>query len=281
MTSNLGSQDNTRDDSGMVLVIVLWWLVFLLLLLTHVTAVGRTEIQTSGNILGGAIAEAAADGAVNDAIFQTLAHRWRADGAAHLVRGVGTVASVRIDDEASRIDPNVTPGALMAALLRVCGASPKAAEQLALSIAEWRSLDTLRTAANDNAPQYRAAGFPYIPPHKRFVSKDELGLVLGMNPELLACLSPHISVYALSVPSLGTTDDQVIRKALAAAYPDDVVQAAAIPVREEEVLRITAVAQTATGAQYRRVAVVRIGAAAANDNVACKILSWEGNGDGG
>jgi general secretion pathway protein K len=266
-------------NSGFALVIVLWWLALLVLLLTQITSASRTEVTIAGNIRASAVAEAEADGAVNEAIFQVLAHRWEANGAPHLVRGAQALTEVRIDDEGKKIDPNVTPVVLMTALLRVCGATPRTAERLALAIVEWRSLDALQAPGSEKAPQYRLARYGYIPPNKRFVSKDELGLVLGMTPELLACLSPHISVYSLSVPSLQMTDDEVVRRALIEAYPDDATHPLAALVREVSVIRVAAVAHAAAGGAFRRIAVVRVAPEASEADFAYKILAWEDAAD--
>jgi general secretion pathway protein K len=271
------SDRKAQVDNGFALMIVLWWLVLLALLLTQITAAARTEVMIAANIRGSTVAEAAADGAVNEAIFQVLSRRWQVDGSPHLIRGVQAVAEVRIDDEGQKIDPNVTPVILMAALLRGCGATPTTAERIALAISEWRSLDVLRTATSESASQYPVAGLGYLPPHKRFVSKDELGLVRGMTPELLGCLSPHISIYSLSVPSLAIVDDQVIRQAIIEAYPDDAAHAVAAPVREVAVIRVSAAARATAGGKFLRVAVVRIASLSTSEDFAYRILSWEGD----
>jgi general secretion pathway protein K len=264
-----------RADNGFVLLIVLWWLAFLLFVVAQIIAATRTAILISSNIRSSAVAEAQADGAVNEAIFEVLAQRWRADGTIHLMRGPQGVSEVRIDDEGSRIDPNVAPVALLQALLSVCGAPPKTAKDLGIAIFEWRSLDMLQSGGAERASQYRAAGRSYAPPNSRFVSVDELGLVLGVTPELLACLEPHVSVYSLSVPSVQTTADPVVGQALAQAYPYDAAQPIAAMARQAEVIRITATAQETGGSQFRRVAVVRVVPTEPDDIFTYRVLAWE------
>ena len=261
-------------DSGFVLLVVLWWLTLIMFVVAQISSSGHMEALIATNIRGSAIAEAEADGAVNDAIFQYLTHRWPADGAAHLHRGANAIAEVRIDDEGAKIDPNVAPAILIAALLQICGAAPQPAERLALAISEWRSVDLLRPFGGEQAPQYRAAGLTYLPPNKRFVSKEELGLVIGMTPELLACISPHISIYSLSVPTLQQTADQVVRKAIMQAYPEDPVGPAGY-LREAVVIRITAAAHATAGSRFFRVAVVRIAGPDDIGRSPYNIVSWE------
>jgi general secretion pathway protein K len=257
-----------------VLLIVLWWLVLLVFMATQITAGTRMTVMIASNIRTSAVAEAEADGGVNEAIFQVLAQRWKADGAAHFVRRPWAVTEVRIDDEGDRIDPNVAPAVLVQALLQECGAGPRAAAELAIAISEWRSVDLLQSTGRAKAPQYRAAGLAYAPPNARFVSVDELGLVLGMTPGLLACIAPHVSVFTLSVPSLQTTDP-VVRQALTDAYPDDAAQSVAATVREAAVIRIIATAQALGGSRFRRVAVVRVVPTEPDEGFTYRILSWE------
>ena len=98
-----------QTNNGFALVIVLWWLTLLVFLSTQNIAGSRTEVMIASNIRGSTTAEAEADGAVNEAIFQILSRRWGVDGVTHLIRGAQAVAEVRIDDEGEKIDPNVTP----------------------------------------------------------------------------------------------------------------------------------------------------------------------------
>jgi len=263
-----------RSDKGFIILIVLWWLVVLVFLATGITAATRTATMISSNIRASAVAEAQADGAVNEAIFQVLAQHWKADDLVHFIRGPQAVTEVRIDDEGGRIDPNVAPVVLIQALLRACGAMPNTAAKLASAISEWKSVDMLQSANPVEASQYRAAGRGYVPPNARFLSVDELGLVLGMTSELLACLEPHVSVYSLSVPSQ-TTADPVVRQGLTEAYPDDTAQPVAATVHQIAVIRVTATAQEAGGSRFRRIAVVRVAPAEPDDAFVYKILSWE------
>src|SRR5277367_4288128 len=74
---------------GFALLIVLWTLVLLVLLVTQLTAAGRTETRIAANLRSGAAAEAAAEGAVYEALFHLLdssAGHWNVDGAIHQVR---------------------------------------------------------------------------------------------------------------------------------------------------------------------------------------------------
>jgi general secretion pathway protein K len=263
-----------QRERGFVLLIVLWWLALLLFLGTQIAAATHTVVSISSNIRGRAVADATVEGAVHAAIFHILAGDWRADGAVHVVQGMQATAEVRIDNEGNKIDPNVAPAALMQALLQECGAAPKSAEELAAAIYDWRTLDIQRSGGTIQGRRYQAAGLNYRPPHSRFASLDELGLVLGMTQELYRCLEPHISVYALSVPSVSTTTDPVVRRALAVAYPNDPIQTEITPDQAAPVVRITADAEPIGGSRFRRIAVVRVVPAEPDVDFLYKILAW-------
>jgi len=58
----------TRED-GFALLIVLWALGLLALLVSSLAAAGRSDLSFAGNTRDSAIVEAAADGAVQQAMF--------------------------------------------------------------------------------------------------------------------------------------------------------------------------------------------------------------------
>ena len=68
----------------------------------------------------------------------------------------------------------------------------------------------LSRAGGPKLAQYQAAGLPYGPANRPFDSLDELGLVLGMTPTLLARMRPFLSVY-----QEGDTPDKVDYEACA------------------------------------------------------------------
>src|ERR1700757_1259765 len=115
-------------NSGFALIIVLWTLVLIGFIVVHMTATGRTEIRIAGNLVANSAAQAAADGAVFEAIFNQSdpqpKQRWPVDGSVReIVIGNSRVA-VRLEDEAFWINPSTASPALMEALLRVTGSDP-------------------------------------------------------------------------------------------------------------------------------------------------------------
>jgi general secretion pathway protein K len=201
---------------GFALLIVLWTLAFLSLIGAALVSTSRQDTQRARNLVDGAAAEAAADGAVQQAIFALLdpsARRWRADGLPHLIRSGQNRIEVRIESESSKVNPNFASVELLRAVMMELGVASSVASSLAAAIADWRTQGEQPLPQGAKAPQYAAAGRDYAPPGASFESLDELGAVLGMTPELLARLRPHLTLYSDADPD-GSTTDPVVAAAL-------------------------------------------------------------------
>ena len=254
-----------KQRDGFALLIVLWSLVMLSLLTTEITSAGRSELQLAGNLRRAAAAEAAADGGVSEAVFHVSEPRaaWQADGAAHQVR-IGTYSLViRIRDEAVFMNPNTASPPLFAALLTVVGVDPSRAGILAQSVADWRA-----PGSRDALIQlYRSAGMPAAPTGQPFRSIDELRLVIGMSPDLLARLRPHLSVFAEG-PLQGAGADPVIQATLRSLGSG----AVSPPPRTPRVLDVMVTADAADGSRFGRHAILRL--AQNSSGPPAEILLW-------
>ena len=261
-------------ERGFALLIVLWSMVLLALLATQLTAAGRIEAKIASNLRGSAIAEAAADGAINEALFRLLdgtSRRFLVDGAVRRTAIPHGVVDVRIQDEAGKVNPNTASPALLAALLRAVGADPGTANTVALAIAAWRTPSLGGQGFAAGAAEYRAAGRDYAPPGAPLQSLDEVGLVLGMTPPLLARLTPHLSLYTEDNPVPSAADPvvlQAIRESAGSDPAANVGEATAVSV-----ISIAATAHVAGGANFTRYAVVRM--APTPRGRPYQILVWE------
>ena len=253
-----------RRDRGFALIIVLWTLVLIGFIVVHLTASGRTEIRIASNLVANSIAEAAADGAIFEAIF-TLSdprpdQRRPVDGIARELSAGTRRVMVRVEDEASWINPSSASPALLEALLRVTGSDPESARRLAAVIGEWVGSATSPRPQNAVLAEYRAAGFDYGPPGGPLESLDELDRVLGMTPATLAAIRSHLTLFGPQEPNPATADP-VVAAALAllpqtgpAALPGNQVPQDLLTVR------ITALAAGPGNARVVRFAIVRTGA---------------------
>ena len=269
-----------RGQRGFALLIVLWTLVLLTLLVTQLTAVGRGEARLALNLRTAAAAEAAADGAIVEAIFHLLdsspAH-WPADGRPRDLRLGGARVTVRIDSEAGRVNPNTAQPQLLAALLHAVGADTATATRVAGAIVDWRFPDAQGTAdgpgTGGKAAAYRAAGRDYLPPGAHFETIDELGLVLGMTPDLLAGIAPYLTLAHEGDPDPGLAAAPVLAALREAAAGTPLPPAAT--TLDESVVRITAAATGENASRFARRATVRIGASREGAGSLYQVLRWE------
>jgi general secretion pathway protein K len=156
---------------------------------------------------------------VQRAIFGLLdssnAH-WNADGVTRIVR-IGQInVAVRVASEADKANPNFASTQLLQALLVQVGANPVTAATVATAIAEWRGAGDSPRLFDATTERYIAAERAYAPSGEPFTGFDELAAVIGMTPDLLARLQPHLTVFTDGDPSR-TTHDVVVAQALVAA----------------------------------------------------------------
>lgn len=259
------------SDRGFALLIVLWAVVLLALLATQLMAAGRTELQLAANLRGAAAAEAAADGAVQEAVFHLLdpSDPWPADGAERVLRVPGGRAVVRIEDEAGKINPNTASPELLRALLRRAGADGRTADGLAAAIVDWRFPSSQGQSGGAKDPQYRAAGRDYGPAGAPFRSVADLGAVLGMTPELLARLEPNVSVLTDTDPDLSASPP-LVRQVIQDLRGTRPTTSRRRPLRT---VTVSALVAGDAGGRFGRRAVIRLGIAPKEPLF--QILTWE------
>lgn len=243
-------------DHGFALLIVLWTTVLLALLATRITAAGRSETQIGANLRDAAVTEAAADGAVHEALFHLLAsgeRRWTPDGRRRVAFPSASV-DVSIENLAGRVNLNTASAELLRALLDALRVEPHQAASLPAAIVDWRAPGQRRGSYGAKSLQYQAAGRDYGPPGAPFQTVDELGDVLGMTPALLARLRPHLTTWGENDPDPAFADPLVLAALRTLGN-------AATPGGDNSdalVLAITADANGPAGSHFVRHAVVEI-----------------------
>ena len=253
-----------RRSGGFALIIVLWTLVLIAFIFAQLTSSGRTEIRIAGNLVANAQAEAALDGAVFQTIFNlsdaSPERRWPLDGTARELAVGDSRVSVRIEDEAARINPNLASPALLEALLGAAGLDRESAQRLVAAIREWIGAPLAVRPKDAVSADYRAAGLDYEPPGAPLETIGELGRVLGMTPAVLAAIRPHLSLFGPPQPDASHADP-VVTAILAAGAPGNPIAASPRNPQAPDVVtaRITADADGPGNARVRHVAVVRVG----------------------
>ncbi len=246
----------TQRQRGFALLIVLWTMALLALIGTQVTAAGHGETRLAANVRANAVAQAAADGAVFEALLHLLDgsnNHWPADGLARRIKTPLALVDVEMVDEGRKITLNNSSVPMLRGLARSVGLDDNLAVTLADQIADWRSPANNPLPKGAKAAQYRAAKREFGPPNQPFRSVDELAMLLAMTPEALVRLKPYLSPYVESSPKSAGADP-VIARALADAQ---IGGAPPLAFEEAPTVTITALA-VAAGARFVRRAVVRL-----------------------
>jgi hypothetical protein len=178
--------------------------------------------------------------------------------------------TLRLENEAWWINPNLASPALLEVLLRVNGSDPESARHLADAIGEWVGSTPAPRPPNVLQAEYHAAGLDYGPPAAPLETLDELGRVLGMTPAALAEICPHLTLFGPPQPNPGTTDPDVAT-ALASVAAIQPAVSPNQPPPDVVTTRITAAASGPNNAEASRSAIIRFGPALPRGY---EVLAW-------
>ncbi len=286
-----------RRERGIALILVLW-----LTMLLTVIAVGfafsmRSEAMSARNALSLAQARAAADGAVERMAFELSRPRfpaaWSADGQVHEWREGDVAIVAAAVDEASRIDLNAAPDALLKGLVgEVAGATPDETARIVDAIADWRDQDGLKRPNGAEEADYRLAGMKQKPANAAFETVSELARVMGVTPAIFARVAGSLTVNSRQPginPATASRDVLLAVPGASAAVVDAFIEqrkeavaakrpvppfppASAFPAGAVPVWRIRAQATAADGVTFVRDAVVKPSGDARRPLIA---LSWQ------
>lgn len=183
--------------------------------------------------------------------------------------------TIVIESEAGKINPNTAQPELLAALLHQVGVDTGTAAGIANAIADWRFPGARARPGGAKAAEYRAAGRDYGPPGKPFERLDELGLVLGVTPELLARLTSHLTLYHEGEPDIRAAGP-IVWGALREAAGTPPVPPSGPMDETTVVIAAVATGENATGgngARFARQAVIRMNGRA-SEGALFTILEW-------
>ncbi len=258
-------------DRGFALLTVLWTMGLLTLLVTQFITAGRTELQISANLRANAVSQAAADGALHEAILRLLQGAWLPDGRPRVLQIGDAKVELRIRDQVRKLNPNAAPLPVMQALLSSLGVEAGKAAALARAIVDWRSTGPRSLSGGSKLAQYQAAGLPYGPANQLYDDLDEIGLVLGMTPALLARMRPFLSIYREGdAPEAGDLSSTSLEDAAGNGPAWQLGSTGRIMV-----VMIEAASAGAKGGRFTRQAIVRLRAEPSLDQAPYQILTWE------
>ena len=190
-----------NKHSGVALILVLWIITLLTMIAVSFLHTMRTEVNVVGNSLARIKAETLADAGLQRAIYelfkpQNTEGRWIADGSSREWRYRDIAVNITMQDEAGRIDINTVNPQLLRGLLLSQGLIEDDVLKMVDVIADWRDADSQRRPRGAEVADYLEAGLNYGPANAPFQALEELGLVMGMTPDLYQRLAPLITVFS-------------------------------------------------------------------------------------
>jgi general secretion pathway protein K len=262
-------------DRGFVLIIVIWTAAVLALLMLSFTGTAQSYLRTTAHELESARAEALADSGISLAVIDLLARRkdtavnarFVSDGSPSACNfNTDDLLILRVHDNGGRINLNLATDSLLRAFFIGLGYDSDAAERYADTLLDYRDRDDDRRPSGAEAKEYRAAGRRFGPKNAPFDNLEELQQVLGFHADLIAAMSPHVTINSASagldprvtrqdlveIVSRGKARSQQVPFALQVGrLPTDFVIAS-----DQQSFTIHAEARLASGAVYVRETVV-------------------------
>jgi len=195
----------STSERGFVIIAVLWILVALSALATIFSVYLSNSAQALAVTDAGLQTEALVSASLELTTYQLLlagdkarpaqgSFRFRLDNADVLVS---------FTSEGARVDLNSASKKMLSNLFEVLGADQNAAGEAAERIVGWRT-PPASNAANAEEALYAAAGLGYSPRQSPFTHANELGLVLGVPPELVDRALPFVTIFS------GSENDDVL-----------------------------------------------------------------------
>jgi general secretion pathway protein K len=247
-------------EKGIALIAVLWILALLSTIAASIAWETRTDARIARNMADNAAARSAADAGIQRAILDlaasptppTQAKKFQADGKTFSWPFADGTVYLTIQDEASKIDLNQAPEALLVALFGSNGVDADKAKALAAAIVDFRDADNLPRPQGAEDAEYRARGLAWGPKNAPFQSVEELHQVLGITPAIYDRVAPELTIYSSAIggsPIAGPLTTTLGRAGF------NVQPLANSP---GTAFSIHAEAKSATGAVYVRDAVVQL-----------------------
>lgn len=185
----------SRD--GFIVVVVLWMLAGLAGLATVASVYMAQSAMALSSLDAATQWEMLSSAGVELAAYQLSAPVTvrRPTHGGFSFRLANSLVRVEYMSEASRINLNMAPRAMIVSLFASLGAPAEAADQYADRVIAWRKAPR-QGARDDEQELYRVAGSNTLPRGGPFNSTDELWLVLGLPVELVERAMPYVTVYS-------------------------------------------------------------------------------------
>jgi general secretion pathway protein K len=241
-----------QGERGFALLLVLGVCLFLAIGATTLSSEAGSSARLAFAAAGAIRAEALAESGVNRAIAGLFdpdaSSRWLSDGTPRRLSFDGGEITVRINDEAGKIDLNAAPTDLIAGLIEAVGWPADTAQTVAAAVGDYRDEDDVTGNGGEESEPYRRLGLAHGPRNGPFQLVEELSLVAGVDSSLLAAVRPYVTVYTNAPGVDPAKADRTVLRALPGLTPSDTDRIALAQRRGPEAART--VASTLASAAY-------------------------------
>lgn len=189
--------EDRRAQRGAALLIVLWTALLLSALMAGALASARIEAKITAARVEKFKARQALESALDLAAWKVAVGEYDGDESVifedFVLNGYSVKAEFSLEQE--KIDLNLSSEETWRDFFRAARVAPERAGKLAARIADWRDADDDARPNGAEAKDYLQAEGKKIG-NRPFASVGELKLVLGMTPDLYACIAPAVSIFA-------------------------------------------------------------------------------------
>jgi general secretion pathway protein K len=225
-------------EKGSALILALWAMLAMAALLAGLRIFSLRAATLAGAQLERAQLLAVADGMINLTVLRLMdiaGGHPPVDGTETGLRFAGFEGRIRVQDETGRIDLNQASQSLLARAFAAAGAGAEA-ESLAARILDWREPGATRRLSGAKAADYRTEGYAYGPRGGKFLSVEEVRLVMGMPEAVFDAAAPLLTVASQNAyPDQAVAPDAVLRllDGMDAARADGILSARAARLRTQ------------------------------------------------
>ena len=271
------------SDHGFALIVVIWTAAILAFLMLSFSRTAQNYVRTTANDLELARAEALADTGISLAIIDLFARRQDSVGTAQFdtdgspsacIVNADDFVILRVQDNGGRINLNLATEGLLRALFLGLGYELDAADRFTDTLLDYRDRDDNRRPSGAEEKEYRAAGRRFGPKNAPFDNLEELQQVLGFNSDLIAAMSPHVTINSTSAgldPKFTRQDlvEIVSRGSARSPQLPSLSQASRLPAdfaiaSDQQSFSLHSEARLASGAVYVREAIIEFTSNRAN-----------------
>lgn len=194
-----GHGKHLRTEGGIALLIVLWVLTILMVIVFSFSLMARTETLSIMAYKSGIAKKFLAEAGIQRGIMEIFYRKvyrnqnvelegreiWKTDGTPHDAQLGEGYYTVRITDEAGKVDINTAPELVLKNLFMNTGISGEDADIIVDSLMDWKDPDDLHRLNGAESDYYQSLPTPYNAKDARFDTVEELLLVKGVTPDIL------------------------------------------------------------------------------------------------